>query len=340
MSAPAAGTTGDRRRRSVVVLLTAAAVLAACGGPTPVVEDVVPVAVAEPVPFDATPLEPRPTPSPAPEPVPDPAPQDTAATTEEPSPDRSSQGPTSADAAAFVTSGAVAGLEGLEHVVVDLDGDDRPEVVATGVRDRVGVVEVAWWTDGGYEVLASDEAGPGRDIIDLRAADLNADDHVELLVAVEGEGLQSLALWRVPGRGELEQLVAHGGCHDGRHVYGVTTARLQANGDGPPVIVADCDESPLPVADWSEQRWAWEDGAYRVVEHDPPGNSGDAGGRPDGEGPPGGGRGGGQGPPDDQPGNGNGVGDGNGGDDDGDGDDDDGDDDGDGDDADGGQAGD
>jgi hypothetical protein len=108
-------------------------------------------------------------------------------------------------------------------------------------------------------------------VTDLRAADVNADDLTELLVAVEGDGLGSLSVWAVLRRGVVERLAADGGCHDGRHVYGVTRARLEDHGDGPPAIVADCDESPLPVADWGEQRWAWEDGAYRLVLPDGPG---------------------------------------------------------------------
>ena len=274
----------DRRPGAIAMLITA--VLAGCGGDAPVVEDPVPVSIAEPVSFEDAGLSPRPMPSPTPEappePSPEPSPEPDAATdvAEEPS---SPVGPSSADAAAFLASDALAGLHGLEHVVVDLDGDTWKEVVATGVRDRSGVVRVAWWTSEGYEVLAADEAGPGHDVTDLRAADINRDDRIELLVVVEGEGLQSLALWRVLGRGRVERLEAVGGCHDGRNVYGVTTARLQSGGDGPPTIVADCDESPLPVADWSEQRWEWRNGAYRHVtrgsSEEDSGEDGDGDGR-------------------------------------------------------------
>ncbi len=265
----------DRRvtaPRGGVAVVALAVALAGCGGSATEEVAETPVVQAEPVPFDGTglaaPSEDAPPaadeaapaeepPSPAPE---EPAPSPTASRT---------VGPSSADAAAFVRSDALADLSGIEHVVVDLDADTWPEVVATGVRDRAGVLRVAWWTADGYVVLAEDLAGLGRDVSDLRAADVNADGRTELLVAMEGDGLGSLALWRVPRRGVLERLAAEGGCHDGSHVYGVTRARLQSGGDGPAAIVADCDESPLPVADWGEQRWVWEAGAYRVVTPPP-----------------------------------------------------------------------
>lgn len=260
---------GVRAGQATTVAMATAVLVAGCGQAPPVASEEVPVTVAEPVPFDATHLTPRPSPSPASEDGPEPSPEptvesddaaDTAAGTPRPP---ANSGPSPADAAAFVASDALADLDDVEHVVVDVDGDTTDEVVATGLRDRTGQVRVAWWTDDGYEVFAADQAGPGRAISDLRVADVNQDDRVELLVEVEGEGLQSLAVWSVTGRGRLLRLEAVGGCHDGTHVFGVTTARLQQGGDGPPAIVADCDESPLPVADWSEDRWVWQGGAYR-----------------------------------------------------------------------------
>lgn len=260
-----------RRIALTSAVAVVAAVAAACSGgaepatPTPVV-------VAEPVPFEAAGLEPPTTPrvqvSPNPElsPIPEPSTSDEVEEPDDQSAASRDLGPTSADAAAFVATAASDGLRSREHVVVDLDGDTWNEVVTTGVRDGIGVVRVAWWTAAGYEVLATDEAGPGRDVTDLRAADVNRDGTMELLVKVAGDGRGSLALWAVPGRARLVPLVAQGGCHDGSHVYGVTGARLEARGDAPPAIVATCDDSPLPVADWSEQRWLWQKGAYR---HDP-----------------------------------------------------------------------
>lgn len=269
-------------RRAPIALTSAVAVVAvACSGgvepatPTPVV-------VAEPVTFEAAGLEPPATPqaqvSPNPElsPVPEPSPSPGSGESGDQSAAGSQLGPTSADAAAFVASSPSDDLRGREHVVVDLDGDTWNEVVTTGVRDGVAVVCVAWWTSAGYELLAADEAGRGRDVTDLRASDINRDGTMELLVKVEGDGRASLSLWAVPGRGRLVPLAAQGGCHDGSHVYGVTGAWLEARSDGPPAIVATCDDSPLPVADWSEQRWLWEDGAYRhhpAPPNDPPGRA-------------------------------------------------------------------
>lgn len=285
-------------RRLVPVVV--ATVVAACSStPTPTITEV-PVAVAEPVPFEGSGLEPRATPTPSPVPTPSPTPEVTDPPTEPRDPgddDTVLTGPTSADAARFVAGDDPEGISGLQHVVVDLDGDGWSEVVATGMRDRVGVLRVAWWSMDRYEVLATVEAGRGSRIADLRVADVNRDERIEVLVEVGGDGRQSLALWSVADRGRLEALEAVGGCNDGSHVYGVTRARLASQQDAPPVIVADCDESPLPVADWAEHRWAWQDGAYRWLEPPRPDP-----GPPDGPGsedPPGGGPGSGPGSPGD-----------------------------------------
>lgn len=304
-------------RPARLVPLVLVGLLGACSGtPEPVVDDV-PVAVAEAVSFSDAGLTPPSTPARS---------RDAAAAPSRPAvpateapriaepPGTMPVGPTSADAAAFLQGDPGMGLTGLEHVLVDLDGDSWKEVVATGMHDRRGVVLVAWWTAAGYEVLARDEAGPGSGIADLRAADVNHDGTTEVMVGVEGDGLRSIALWAVPGRGRLVPLEAVGGCHDGTHVYGVTRAWLESRGDGPHAIVADCDESPLPVADWAEQRWLWEDGAYRhAAPPPPPDDGGDGGGgRPDDKpdkGPPEDGPPGtdppGNGPPDGDPGEGN-----------------------------------
>lgn len=289
----------SRRPLTVTTLATATVVaLAGCGGSAPVVHDETPVAAAEPLVFEASHLEPlrAPEPSESPsEPAPDAA--DVPDPPQEASPGPpEAVGPSSADAAAFIAAETGAGLEHLEHVVVDLDGDDVSEVVVTGIRERRVIVRVAWWMSGGggYEVVVTDEAGPGREVTALHAADVTQDGRIELLVTVEGEGRQSLAVWSVDGPGKVEPLEAVGGCAAGRHVFGLTTARLQGNGEDPPAIVADCDESPLPVADWSDHRWVWLDGAYRHVEPDvdepgPPEDPGDGEGGPPGS--PGGGQG-------------------------------------------------
>lgn len=275
------------RWRVAVAVATASVVLSTCAGgpeqgPAPVP---VPVVVAEPVPLAGSGLVPEPTavPTPPTEVAGDSEVTDDPGSASPPSPPDDPDGPSSSDAAAFLASDALADLKGREHVVVDLDGDSWPEVVTAGIQDLVGVVHVAWWTADGYEVMATGVAGPGRGVADLRAGDVNEDEVTELLVMVEGEGLRSMALWAVPGRAQLQPLEADGGCNDGRHVYGVTKVRLAAQTDAPPVIVADCDESPLPVADWSEHRWAWEDGVYRHQPQSRPGRADDNPGRGGGE---------------------------------------------------------
>lgn len=256
-------------RAAIVGTVAVATVLAGCGQSTDAPSESVPVVAAEPVPLEGTGLLPSPLSVPSPTEVA--AGAVGAGPSQQPTPQEDSVGPSSADAAAFVAGDAFADINGLEHVVVDLDGDSLPEVVAAGISERSGVVRVAWWTADGYEVLADGAAGPGRDVTDLRAADVNEDGITELLVAVEGEGRRSLSVWAVPRRARMEPLESVGGCNDGSHVYGVTLARLEGQPEAPPVIVADCDESPLPVADWSEHRWAWEDGAYRHEQQFPPG---------------------------------------------------------------------
>lgn len=292
-----------RRASGLAAAALATVVAAGCGGVAEeATEPTLPVAEAQPVPFEDTGLAPPSSPTPA---EPSDAPTEAAAdadadaTTSTPASDPTPEsgagdGPTNADAAAFIASDALADLRGLEHVVVDLDGDEQAEVVATGIKERRGIVRVAWWTSDGYEVLVETTGGPGRDVTDLRAADVNDDETTELLVAVEGEGLASLSVWAVPRRGVVEPLAADGGCHDGSHVYGVTRFRLVDQGEAPPAIVADCDDSPLPVADWSEQRWVWKAGAYRFAETpspatDDPGQGDGAGGGDGGAGDDGGG---------------------------------------------------
>lgn len=217
-------------RALIVGTAAVATVLAGCGQPAEEQAQLAPVVVAEPVPLEGTGLAPSPVPTPGP--TQDAGGAAAAGPSQAPTPPADPAGPSSADAAAFVAGDAFADLNGLEHVVVDLDGDSWSEVVAAGVRERVGAIRVAWWTADGYRVLADGAAGPGNSVTDLRAADVNDDGVTELLVAVEGEGLRSLSVWAVPRRGQVE---------------------------------------PLPVADWSEHRWRWEDGAYRHEQQFPPG---------------------------------------------------------------------
>ncbi len=170
------------------------------------------------------------------------------------------------DVAAFVDGHRIAGATTLEHVVMDLDGDEVSEVVFTAVADGRAVVQIAWWGSDGYQVLATGRGGVGRSLTSLQVFDLTLDGNPEVVVEVTAGSRSSLSLWSVRGRGVLLPLQAQGGCHDGSHVYGVVGARiLQPAAGVPGVLAASCDDSPLPVRDWSEQRWSWRDGAFRLV---------------------------------------------------------------------------
>ncbi len=71
-------------------------------------------------------------------------------------------------------------------------------------------------------------------------------------------------MWAVGGREEVVELTAVGGCHDGSHTYGTVGATLEdRDADGAQEIYATCDDSPLPVSDWSTDRYVWSGGAYR-----------------------------------------------------------------------------
>lgn len=173
---------------------------------------------------------------------------------------------TPSDAAAFLASARPAGVERLLGIAVDLDGDEQREVVLHGVRDGVGWLGVAVWDGTAYDVVTEVEAGPARRTDDLRVADVNLDGDLELVLATSGEGAASLALWAARRPDRLVPLEAVGGCADGSNVFGVIGAELVGDEGGLLDVVASCDDSPLPVADWSQDRWTWVDGAYRHVE--------------------------------------------------------------------------
>lgn len=199
-----------------------------------------------------------------------PAPPDdeTASPSPEPSEDPEA-GPAPAAIAAFVERETDVGGKRAQHVVTDLDGDEIVEVVVARVDGDEVTVSVWWWTPAdGFGSPAVGEAGRGRAVTEVRAIDLTRDDVRELLVRIGGGARDSLAAWSVAER-ELTPLTATGGCFDGTHVYGATGVTLQARAEGPPAIVATCDDSPLPVADWSSAVYELRDGAYRFVEDEP-----------------------------------------------------------------------
>jgi hypothetical protein len=191
-------------------------------------------------------------------------------------PDGGSQGetdlgarPTHAEVAAFVRVAVDQAGEGADHVVADVDGDDVPEVVVVAPSHERVRGAVWWWVRGsGYAMQAPVDAGPGTEVVRIGAGDLTLDGLGDLLVRVGGGARDSLALWSVDGPGEVSPLTAVGGCFDGSHVYGSTSAKLQSRPGGPAAILATCDDSPLEVADWSTAVYEFRDGAYRFVQQD------------------------------------------------------------------------
>lgn len=194
------------------------------------------------------PATPSPSPSPSPSPTPSPTPRQA----------------TSADAAGYLRDASPDGVHDVDGVALDVDDDGTLEVVLHGVRDDRGWVGVAAWDGVRYGLVARGRGGPATRVVDLRVADVTADEVLEVVLEVAGEGTASLALWSLPSADRLRPLRARGGCHDGSHVYGVVGASLVVgrDEDGPLDVMASCDDSPLPVADWSTQRWRWDGGAF------------------------------------------------------------------------------
>jgi hypothetical protein len=260
----------DTRRCShslAVPVLLAALGLSACGvDPTPALPTAVAVAVTEQT--AAAAVTAPVTPAPTDRPTPLPSPTDAETVTADVEPRAATSSP--ADIASFIAMHRINGAATLEHVAVDLDRDGEPEVLLAGLVGGVAILEVAWWGATGFEVLATGRGGAGQTITTMRVSDVNRDSFQEILIEVDSAGGASWSLWGVRGRGRLVPLSAIGGCHDGSHVYGVAGVRFVSTGSGrPSAIVATCDDSPLRVADWSEGRWEWTLGAYRVVRPAP-----------------------------------------------------------------------
>lgn len=235
--------------------LALAATLAGCASGTDVVQ------------IEAQPSSTAPTDAPSPTPTPTPTPSPTPTT--EPSPtEEGPRPPTSTDRARFVSEFEPADAGGLEHVATDLDGDGVEEIVFTYVRaDQVSHLEVAWWNGTAYEIGFAADGGAGSRIDRVRTSDVNADGHTEIVIFQSGDASNaSLSIWRVTGPGQVTGLAAMGGCHDGSITYGVIGASLEdQDADGADEIYATCDDSPLPVSEWSTDRYQWEAGAYRHV---------------------------------------------------------------------------
>lgn len=246
---------GVRRPLAGLVLVAA---LAGCGSGTEVVQ-----IEAQPSPGPTT-ETPSPTVDPTPTTTPSPTP-----TTDDPSPtEAASRPPTATDRARFVSEFEPSDARGLEHVSTDLDGDGTDEIVFTYVRaEQVSHLEVAWWDGTAYEIAFSADGGAGTTIDRLRTSDVNADGRIEVVLFQSGDASRSsLTIWQVTEPGEVVGLTAMGGCHDGSNTYGVVGASLEdRDADGADEIYATCDDSPLPVNEWSTDRYQWEAGAYRHV---------------------------------------------------------------------------
>jgi hypothetical protein len=251
---------------AVQVLLVALGLSACAVDPVSALPTAVAVAVTEEPTAAAVTAPPTPAPTGGPTTSPSPTDAETVMADVEPR----AATPSPADIASFIAMHRINGAATIEHVAVDLDRDGEPEVLLTGLVGGVATLEVAWWGTAGFEVLATGRGGVGQTITTMRVSDVNRDSFQEILIEVESAGGASWSLWGVRGRGRLVPLSAIGGCHDGSHVYGVAGVRFVSTGSGrPSAIVASCDDSPLRVADWSEDRWEWTLGAYRVVRPAP-----------------------------------------------------------------------
>lgn len=249
-----------RTRTALTLALVATVALAACGDDDPGVGEGEGDGAIEltPLPTDEPSVDPAQNPTPF-SPTPTPSPSD------EPSPDASPREATDTDRARFVAGYRPDGASDLEHVAVDITGDEVEELVfayvANGTTARV---DVAYWQGTAYEVSYRAEGGPAARIERLRVNDINADGIVEIATFQTNGGGSSITLWQVSGEQSLTGLRAQGGCADGLNTYGVVGAELEdRDGDGAAEVYASCDDSPLPVAAWSTHTYVWQDGAYR-----------------------------------------------------------------------------
>ncbi len=245
--------------RRVAGAALAIALLAACGGDGRTVVAV----TARPIDGDL-PSEPSPAPAPSETATDQPTPSEEPTPSEDPS-----RPPTDTDRARFVSAYEPEGAEDIEHVSTDLDGDGENEVVVSYVRTAGGVshVDVAWWDGTGYVVEFRADGGSARRVDRVRIADVNRDGRIEIVTFQSGDGSSASAtLWQVQGRAAIAGLPAAGGCHDGSITYGAVGVSFEdRDADGVDELYATCDDSPLPLADWTTDRYVWDAGAYRHV---------------------------------------------------------------------------
>jgi hypothetical protein len=215
-------------------------------------------------PLAGTPMSP---PSPAPaEPVEtETAPARTPTpTTEEPAPEPTDREPTDADAAAFTSTFEPPGGAGVESVTVDVTGDGLPEVVVASVAREAVRLDVATWSGMAFDVTFTDVGGPAGEIERFVVRDLGGDGTRQIAVLAVLDEFETVSIWAWDGH-EIARAEAAGGCWDSSHVYGIVGVGLR---DGE--IAATCDDSPLPVAEWSTDVYVWDDGAWRYDRTESP----------------------------------------------------------------------
>lgn len=186
-----------------------------------------------------------------------PTPAETPTPTGEPTPEDTERDPTDADAAAFASTFEPPAGRGVESVTVDVTGDGWAEIVVVSLAGQAVRLDVARWTGSAYEVTFTDAGGRAEAVERFTVRDLTGDGTRDIAtLGVVGQEQESLALWGWDGE-EFVRHVAHGGCWDGSHVYGIVGVEVR---DGE--IAATCDGSPEPVSAWSTDVYVWDDGAW------------------------------------------------------------------------------
>lgn len=234
----------------LAVLVGVVVALVACGG-----EPIVTATALPTVPADlrgGTPSpSPTPTPSPTPSPSPSPTPSPTATGPRE---------PTDTDRARVVAEYQPPGASDLEHVAVDLDGDDVDELVFTYVAGGRAHLDVVAWDGRRYEVTFTGRGGAAGQIGDLIIDDVNADGTTELATVQTDDGDRSLSLWAAASGSDIRPLRATGGCAGGSHTY-----------PGGEFVSGEDDARDIAVVcpDGTEQRYVWTGDTYRYEEPEP-----------------------------------------------------------------------
>jgi hypothetical protein len=233
-----------------LLLATVMAVAVACGGNLEPREH-----------LTATPLA-NPSPSPSPSPSVSPTPSPSA------SPTPAEREPTDADRARFAAAYGPEGATGIRHVAVDVDGDDRRELVFAMLLDGKVRVEVAWWQGTDHRVEASVKGAQAKRLTSMAARDINGDGLVELVVTHAADETAGLDVWAVEERGKIGDVRGEGACVSGNS-FGDLGARLaDIESDGILEIVGTCSRL-FGLFEPQEVTWAW-DGSKYVLASDVP----------------------------------------------------------------------